>query len=500
MRTHLSIIFACCSLTVSAQVSDFMKEFQSFRNKALQDYQDFRNKANADYAEFVRKAWSEYRTLPAVPKPEDDRTTPVVIKEEDKDKPVEDNPVVIEEVIETPKPTPQPKPVSPIREQPTPSNDYFTFTLYGTEMRVRANDKMKFRLKDIGNNTLGDIWENKLATTEFDNLIRDCLENRIRYQLSDWAYLRMLDVFCNSFLGNGTSEAELLKAYLYCQSGYQMRLAIADNHLYMLYASQYFIFDKPCWQIDGVFYYADNIKAEQVRICGAEFPNEQALSMQIHQEQNLKPNPSPVRTIKSEDVDWLSVTVTEDKNMMEFYQDYPSSYFGDDFMTRWALYANTPLSDSAKKQLYPTFKEIFATVAASNKEQGLDAANVLPTCVDILCHWIQTGFVYEYDDKVWGHDRAFFADETLYYPYCDCEDRSILLTRLVRDLLGLKCALVYYPGHLAAAIAIGENVKGDFIRIGGTKYIVCDPTYIGASIGMTMPDMDNQSAKVIVLD
>lgn len=143
--------------------------------------------------------------------------------------------------------------------------------------------------------------------------------------------------------------------------------------------------------------------------------------------------------------------------------------------------------------------EMFKAFADNLKEQGIEKDHIVSSFVDILCHWGQTGLVYEYDDKVWGHDRAFFADETLFYPYCDCEDRSIMLTRIVRDLLGLKCALVYYPGHLATAIALGENIKGDYIRIEGIKYIVCDPTYIGAPIGMTMPDMDNKSAKVIVL-
>ena len=120
--------------------------------------------------------------------------------------------------------------------------------------------------------------------------------------------------------------------------------------------------------------------------------------------------------------------------------------------------------------------------------------------VDRLCNWVQTAFEYEYDDKVWGADRAFFADETLYYPYCDCEDRSILLTRVVRDLLGLRCALVYYPGHLATAIALGEDAKGDYIRMGGEKFLVCDPTYINAPIGRTIPGMDNQRASVMVLE
>ena len=63
-------------------------------------------------------------------------------------------------------------------------------------------------------------------------------------------------------------------------------------------------------------------------------------------------------------------------------------------------------------------------------------------------------FEYKLDSEMWGvADRAFFPDETLHYPYRDCEDGAILFTRLVRDLLGLPSALVYYPGHLAAAVA-----------------------------------------------
>ena len=139
-----------------------------------------------------------------------------------------------------------------------------------------------------------------------------------------------------------------------------------------------------------------------------------------------------------------------------------------------------------KKQLYPSLQKTI-----QGKSQ-YEAANV-------LLNFVQTAFVYEYDDKVWGGDRAFFAEESLYYPYCDCEDRSILFSRLVRDLLGLKVLLVYYPGHLATAVCFTDNVTGDYISLNNQKYVVCDPTYIGAPVGATMPDMDNASAKVILL-
>ena len=119
--------------------------------------------------------------------------------------------------------------------------------------------------------------------------------------------------------------------------------------------------------------------------------------------------------------------------------------------------------------------------------------------VNKLLQFVQTALVYEYDDKVWGGDRAFFAEETLYYPYADCEDRSVLFSRLVRDLVGLNVVLLYYPGHLATAVAFSEEVYGDYLVYDNQRYIVCDPTYIGAPVGRTMPNMNNQEAQIIVL-
>ena len=44
-----------------------------------------------------------------------------------------------------------------------------------------------------------------------------------------------------------------------------------------------------------------------------------------------------------------------------------------------------------------------------------------------------------------------------------------------------------------------EDIRGDYLLRDGKKYTICDPTYIGAPIGATMPSMDNQTAKVITL-
>ncbi|MGN0232589.1 MAG: hypothetical protein ACI4A8_10335, partial [Muribaculaceae bacterium] len=165
---------------------------------------------------------------------------------------------------------------------------------------------------------------------------------------------------------------------------------------------------------------------------------------------------------------------------------YPSSMLDNNMMTRWAICANTPIENYVESEIYPQLRQKLTNDKIKD--------------MSILLDFVQTGFEYQYDDVVWGADRVFFAEETMFYDYCDCEDRSILLSRLVRDLLGLDVLLVYYPGHLATAVALGDEVKGDYIIHDGIKYIVCDPTYIGAPVGMTMDGMDNRSATVILLN
>ena len=150
------------------------------------------------------------------------------------------------------------------------------------------------------------------------------------------------------------------------------------------------------------------------------------------------------------------------------------------------MYANTPLSDEMKQNIYPYLAQQLK-------------GNTYREAVEQLLNFVQTAFVYEYDDKVWGSDRAFFAEETLHYPYADCEDRSIFFSRLVRDLLGLPVILVYYPGHLATAVAFPGQEQGDYIMLNGQRFTICDPTYIGAPVGATMPRMNNQTAQAILL-
>ena len=88
-------------------------------------------------------------------------------------------------------------------------------------------------------------------------------------------------------------------------------------------------------------------------------------------------------------------------------------------------------------------------------------------------------------------------EETLLYPYSDCEDRSILFSFLVNNLTGLKVVGLDYPEHIATAVKFNTPVKGDAINHNGARYVVCDPTYINADVGMTMPKYKRGPVSVI---
>ena len=240
-----------------------------------------------------------------------------------------------------------------------------------------------------------------------------------------------------------------------------------------------------CIVVSGkTFFVFKDSKEQQLKVCNIAYKDERDMQMVINQLPLLDSNCSDTRNINSMSYN-IKVKSYVNKNLLNFMEEYPQTYDGKDNMTHWAYYANTPVSKEMQQQIYPQLKE------------RLRNANEL-TAVNMLLNWVQTGFEYEFDEKVWGYERAFFAEETLFYPFSDCEDRAILFSHLVRDLVGLDVVLVFYPGHLAAAVCFNEDVKGDYLMLGKRKFTIADPCYKRARAGSTMPGMDNKMAKIIL--
>lgn len=114
-----------------------------------------------------------------------------------------------------------------------------------------------------------------------------------------------------------------------------------------------------------------------------------------------------------------------------------------------------------------------------------------------LLHFVQYAFDYATDGEQHGYEKAYFIEENFYYPKNDCEDRAIFYAFLVHNLLGLDVHLIQYPGHECTAVNFtDQSIMGDGYIYNNKVYTICDPTYIGASVGQCMPAYINTTPKI----
>ena len=409
--------------------------------------------------------------------------------DEEKSKPIVAQPVPVPE--EKPKPKPIggdiPKPEKPEKDVAGAN----TFQFYGTPMSVRWGKAPQFKLKGKDEKAFAAAYR-ELTSADYNNLLADCIKLRKEKNLCDWAYYKMIQLLAEAACGKGTNEAVFLQGVLFSQSGYQVRFAYDSQHkLHLLSRIEGFAYNYNYFVADGqIFFLLDGCKEKSLFICEAKFDKEQEMDLDHSSLPKLKMDMTNNRNVTSNFVK-IDVQTAVNKNMINFFNDYPITgpAKDKDVTLKWYKYGNLPMTQEVKDKLYPQLKAKIGTLPKV-------------TAANMLLSWVQYGLEYMLDEKVWGHDRPFFAEESLYYPYADCEDRAVLFSQLVRDLLDLDVILVYNanPGHLYTAVAFNEDVAGDYILVKNRKFMVCDPTYYGAGVGKTMRRMNNATAKYLLLN
>lgn len=454
-----------------------LSDFNDYKQQQQREFKEYRDRVNDEYAEYMRRTWPEYEAMPAKPVPPRPEPPKPVVKAPDS-RPSDDQ-VPFDKVVPIPTPVQPPQPVVPLPVPEKPARPTFTFAFYGTPCEVSLDAKHRFALRSVDENAAADAWT-RLSSDAYSGIISECLAWREKLRLCDWGYVRFVERMTTEFFSNDKqNEARLMQMYILTQSGYKVRIARADNRLVLLLPSLNDIYEYPYLKIDGCNYFITDVSMRQrsFHVFDREFPKEQFFSLQIPKEPQLAVSESDPRTLTSKRYPDVSACVSVNRNLVDFYDDYPLN-------NDWHIYAQASLSAQAKEQLYPVLRR-----AIEGKGK--------PAAANILIDFVQTAFEYRTDEEQFGTERPLFADETLFYPYCDCEDRAILYSILVHDLLGLKVVLLHYPGHLATAVSFDEELSGDYLMLNGRKYIVCDPTYIGASIGDAMPQFKNSPAKII---
>ena len=368
------------------------------------------------------------------------------------------------------------KPSAPTGELFTASADKQMVNFCGQKLYVDKSLKGVCSIGNMRENAIADAYE-AMCKADYKALVDDCRKVKKELNLNDWGIFLFVRE-ASKTLCTDENAAVVMQQFLLNELGYKSKMARrADrNQMLLFVAADCQVYGHPYFTKDGLNYYnLTSNESCQFYMCQEDSPKAKSkLNMQVNHAPAL--NAGMVNSVHKNRSGSVAVSVDVPKSLMEFYGSMPQCDY--------SVYVNAEVNPSVASKVLSTLAPLV------NGKSEAEAAN-------LLINFVQTGFQYATDQEQFGYEKPFFVEELFYYPYCDCEDRSVLYSYLVRNLLKLDVVLLDYPNHIATAVCFNENVSGDFVTVGGKKYVVCDPTYIGASIGKAMPQFKNVAAKVL---
>ena len=296
-------------------------------------------------------------------------------------------------------------------------------------------------------------------------------------QINDWGYLQLVKKAAGKIYPDSVNGVNLLTWYLLTKAGYKIKIAYHGNEVYLMIPSFNTFYGINFTTFNGINYYLLDKPVPEISTYDEDFPDAtKVFDLNLSNALNIG-NLNLTKIIKViYDNKPYEVPLEYNMNSIEFYKDYPLTDINVSF--------NAAVSVAFKESVLENIRPLI------ENKNARDA-------VGFLLNLVQNGFEYKTDEEQFGKGKFNFPEENLYYPYNDCNDRVVFFAYLVENIVGLDVIGVEYPGHIATAIHFNEEVPGDYISWKGNKYVMADPTYINAPLGLTMPQYVNTKAEII---
>lgn len=167
--------------------------------------------------------------------------------------------------------------------------------------------------------------------------------------------------------------------------------------------------------------------------------------------------------------DWW-ITMDIDKSHYQYFKDRPRLKTRD-----FSLYVSDPADDPYMAQLVRTFRDI-------KEKNSLSDAQTVQGVISFV-----QSLEYKTDADSTGYDEyPKYPLETLMDKSGDCEDSSILLASLLREM-GYGAVLLDLPGHMAVGVKGSDTLPGSYYLVDGIHYYYVETTGPNWQIG-EIPD------------
>ena len=376
-------------------------------------------------------------------------------------------------------PTAPEKPAAPVAPATPakPAANTINYSLYGLQLSV-PKPAIAPNLTSGAQKEVVAFWK-EIKESDTKAIVKSFKDAAVNYRLGDWCSLKAVEKYAEIWAKGNVNAARVMTQFLMMSMGYDLRMASANNEVYLLLPFQQQVYANTFIRVDDNKYYVyPNSMPANSSIYTCRVPADVDCGQTI----NLVINPAYLlpkkdQAFKVSHAD-LSIEGNINRNIIDLQQEYPSMDI--------SCYAASIADEDLRKNILTQLR------GQLEGKSEMDAANA-------ILHFVQEGFAYKTDGQQFGQgvEKCFFFDELLYFPFCDCEDRSIFFAYLVKEILGLDVLLVGYPGHECTAVALSEAPqRHTSLNYKGKNYYICDPTYMGADVGMCMPKYVNVNPEV----
>ena len=467
-------------IATSQTFQDFKKqireEYTTFEKETQQKFNNFVAEIDKEFSDYLSENFGTYdigheKFIPTEPKPNE---IPVVEE-------VEISGDIIEyEISETI--TTYQGPVFPGIKKEESNNfevDRINIDFLGWPLYFDL-DKAFFSIK-IDNpsaNEISTYWT-EMSEVNYNHFLYQISEVANILNINQWGYYQLIKECSKQVYPTNNNMQVLFQWAMLSRSRYKVKVGFNDEKAFLLIPTVYKMYNIDFVNIAGVNYYIIDGKGEQLQTYEKDFPEADIL-MDVSIRKPLYTN----EIKKSRDYHFTyggkkqTVNLAYDEEMINFYKTIPLSDI--------VVYFNSVVSDRTKASVKEAFEPLL---------KGKDDIE----SVNILLSFMQQAFGYKTDQYAYGTEKYFFADELLHYPFSDCEDRSVLFTYLVKTLLNKEVVALGFPGHMATAINFKNKVEGTNFTYNNSTYVVADPTFYGAPVGILVSAVSGLKAEVIPL-
>ncbi len=494
LRFALPFILLLLALAVHGQSVNELKkqsekDMQQMRSRQdqlmtqmQQGFDAFVKKADKDFANFLKQNWQDFEVFRS--KKEPLQPKPVVLPHfQPEQKPAKHKGQEIIPLAPASKNTeinpPTETPPVPVIPKATISGERrIRFDFYGKPVSEPYDPKMQQLFpRRYDQRTMGKWWM-QYSRTNYGPLVKGLLQTKQHLALNDWGYFQLVKQAARSLVPGNRQHALLFSWFIMIHSGYDMKIASSGGTLHLLFPSVQEVYERKYLKIqDRTYYFDQPATVNTFQTYDYVFPGAtRRINFRMTHEPLLGGDVSRRKISFTYQGHRYGAQVVSETENIRFLQHYPT--------TALQVYFHGLLPEASRQSLVTALSPILKNMDKSEK-------------LDFLLHFVQSGFAYETDQQQFGREKFFFPEEMLYYKASDCEDRAVFFSWLVHYFLHLKVIGLVYPDHVATAVALPGETMGDYVMFLGQKYIVADPTYIGAPVGMAMPRYARMKTSVI---